>query len=108
MEFAKVTGIVRTELLKEVVQRLQDTGFNGMTLGHVFGYGEYANYFTGQTRMRHARIELFVAMDRAEQVAASIIDVAFTGNAGDGLVTISPVTKLYRIRTKAQPSQDEL
>lgn len=56
----------------------------------------------------HFKIEIFAEVNRAEQIVIIIMDAAHTGSAGDGLVVVSPVQKVFRIRTKALAKSGEV
>jgi nitrogen regulatory protein P-II 1 len=73
----------------------------------VKGYGEYANFFNPNWLVTHARIEIYTEEARVDEIAAAIMDVANTGVEGDGILAVIPVSKLYRIRTKSEITQDE-
>ena len=108
MELRKVTAIIRCDALDRVEERLQDLGVKGLTVTNVKGFGEYANFFAHTWLVTHSRIEIFTEKNRAEQIAAVIMQAAHTGGAGDGLVVILPVEKLFRIRTKAEAMPEEI
>ncbi|HHH35412.1 MAG TPA: P-II family nitrogen regulator [Gammaproteobacteria bacterium] len=96
----KGNGIIRRDALKAVEQVLQDMGVEGISVTQVRGYGEYADTYRDDWLVSHARLEIFTGEDQAEPVAEAIMGAAHTGNAGDGVVAILPVLKLYRIRTR--------
>ena len=80
----------------------------GISVSRVKGYGEYANFYARDWLTSHARIEIFTAAEHAEQIVAAIIDAAHVGQAGDGIVAILPVEKLYRIRSRAEAFAGEI
>ncbi len=104
----KVTAIVRVEVLERVEGRLQDLRVPGITVTKVKGYGEYENFFARDWMTEHARIEIFLRRERADEVARTIVDAAHTGVAGDGIVVVLPVESIYRIRSREVASSDEL
>lgn len=108
MELRKVTAIIRSDLLSQVEERLQDIGVKGLSVTHVKGYGEYANFFAHDWLVRHARIEIFAEKKRAEEIAQAIMETAHTGVSGDGLVAILPVEKIFRIRTRCEAGLNEI
>ena len=59
MELRKVTAIIRSSSQEQVEGRLQGMNVKGMSVGHVKGYGEYANFFTHDWQVTHSRIEIF-------------------------------------------------
>lgn len=100
MSFAKITAIVRPAVVSDIENLLHREGIPGMSVGHVKGYGDYADFYRNDWMVSHVRIEIFISESMAESVAEKIMDVAHTGLEGDGLIAISPVTAIYHIRTK--------
>ncbi len=107
MELKKVVAIVRGTVLEDVEERLRQLGIKGISVSHIKGYGEYANLFTADRMTAHAKIEIFSKQSAVDDIVAAIIETAHRGIAGDGIVAIQPVEKLYRIRTKAEPKDHE-
>ncbi|NOZ14157.1 MAG: P-II family nitrogen regulator [Acidobacteria bacterium] len=98
MEQKKITAIVRTGRLEAVEQALQAVGVKGITVTRVKGYGEHTNFFSSGWYCTHARIEIYTEKSRVQEIANTIIAAAQTGRAGDGIIAILPVDRLYRIR----------
>jgi nitrogen regulatory protein P-II 1 len=102
MEFAKVTAIIRNELVEKVEVALEKVGVSGFTVTKVSGVGEWEkkfSFYNGPSP--HCEIEIFTEGNRAEEIARVIMDAAHTGSVGDGLVAVLPVNMVFRIRTKA-------
>lgn len=95
----KLTAIVRVSALDAVQRRLHELHVPGLSVTRVKGYGEYANFFTPDWTVQHARIEIFLPRERSDEVARAIADVARTGEPGDGIVVVLPVERLYHIRS---------
>ncbi len=108
MEFRKVTAIVRSDYFGRIEEKLVRMRVGGMTVTHVMGFGEYANFFSQSWLTAHVRFEIFAERNRAEEIARAIVETAHTGGPGDGLVVILPVEKVIRIRTKAVAAQGEI
>ncbi|MBI4767802.1 MAG: P-II family nitrogen regulator [Deltaproteobacteria bacterium] len=102
MEWKKVVAIIRTDKLEGVEERLKKIRVRGISVTRGKGYGEYANFFTSDWFVTHARLEIYCEASRADDVANTITEAAHTGLAGDGIVAVIPVEKIYRIRTKAE------
>lgn len=100
MSFAKITAIVRPAAVSAIEDLLHREGIPGMSIGHVKGYGDYADFYRNDWMVSHVRIEIFIAESLAEHIAEKIMNVAHTGLEGDGLVAILPVSAIYHIRTK--------
>jgi len=106
MSFAKITAIVRPSTVDAIEALLHEEGVPGMSIGHVKGYGDYADFYRNDWMVSHVRIEIFIAESRAEKVAEKIMDAAHTGLEGDGLVAIQPVSAVFHIRTKKRCAED--
>jgi len=102
MTIRKVTAIFRQSMLEAVEKALQEQGIHGFSITSVQGCGEYMNFYSQDCTSRHSRIEIFVDVDRAEDIADTIMHAAHIGQPGDGIVAILPVEKLYHIRTKSK------
>lgn len=107
MELKLVVAIVRSAVLETVEERLRQHGVKGISVSLVRGYGEYANLYRTDRMVGNAKIEIFTAQANVDEVVAVIMETAHQGIAGDGLVAVLPVEKLYRIRTKAEIELDE-
>ncbi len=107
-EYSKITAIVRRDCLETVEERLRARGVRGISVSHVKGYGEYSNFYARDWLVAHARIEIFSDRNDAETIAETILDAAHSGTAGDGIVSIQPVDKVYRIRTRSEARAGEI
>jgi nitrogen regulatory protein P-II 1 len=106
MSFRKVTAIFRPYRLEAVEDRLRELAVPGISVTKVTGYGEYANYYTSDLMSSSVRVEVFIGQHRAEEIAKAIMEAAFTGLEGDGIVAILPVESVYHIRTKQECEHD--
>ena len=93
-----LTAIVRTDSLEGIVKSFLDKGIRGMTITQVKGIGEQMQLLNPYTI--HSRIEIFLPDDSATEAANMILEHAHTGGAGDGLIAVSPVERMMKIRTK--------
>ena len=109
MEFRKITAIVRLERTEPVKKRLKSIHVPGVSCTEVNGYGEYADYYSPDWQVTHARFEIFVEASRCEEIVEAIMAEARTGVTGDGIVAVLPVAQLYRIRSgeAASDSKDK-
>ena len=108
MELRKVTAVIRSRMLKQVEERLQEMKVKRLSVSNVKGFGEYDNFFTHDWNITHSRIEIFTEKSKAEEIARAILETAHTGKAGDGFIAVLPVDKLFRIRNKAEARIDEM
>ncbi len=108
MEFKKITAIFRLYLLESVEKRLRELGVKGITVSHVKGYGEYKQFFTHDCLSEEARIEIFALKDEVDAIVRAILESAHTGVAGDGLVAVLPVEKIFRIKSGSEALPTEI
>ena len=104
MALVKITAVIRRDALESVETRLKQVGVPGITVSTVKGFGEYANFFSHDWMVSHARIELFVAADEVDAIIAAIREAAATGEAGDGIIAVLPVNHLIKIRSGEEAS----
>jgi nitrogen regulatory protein P-II 1 len=100
MKFRKVTAIIRPERLQAVEDCLKKHAVPGISVTKVKGFGEHMDFFKPDWLCQHVRIEVFIDVGRAERVSEAIMDAAYTGEEGDGIIAILPVESVYHIRTK--------
>lgn len=98
MDFCKVTAIIRPEKLEAVEEVLKKLNVRGMSVSKVKGFGEYANFYTSDWLCTHARVEVFAEEQRGDELAAAMMEAAYTGVEGDGIVAVSPVQSVYHVR----------
>ena len=108
MELKLVVGIIRPGALEPVEKRLQEIGVRGLTVMRGKGYGAYANFFARDWLVDQVKLEIYVERDRADSVAQAILDAAYTGSTGDGIVAILPVEKVLSVRTRAEEIPNRL
>ena len=102
----KIGAIVRVEKLEAVKGALEKSGYPGMTIVTVEGHGRQKG-LVQQFRGREYRVDLLpkrkieiVAKDEnVERILTTIIEVARTGEIGDGKIFVSSVDEVMRIRT---------
>lgn len=107
MPLKKVTAIVRDTRVARILNQLKTHGVGGASVFRVKGFGEYTNHYAADGLEPYSRIEIITDSARAHDVAQLIVDESHTGLAGDGIVAVSPVETLIRIRDKAQIGRDE-
>ena len=102
----KIEAIVRTFKLEDIVQQLRAVGVTGMTVTDVQGLSPSTatpNVFRGSryTTESAPRYQLMIAvLDEAVDAVVRAIRVAGTTESpGDGIVTVSDVAAVVRVRT---------
>lgn len=56
----------------------------------------------------NAKIEIFTEQSAVDAIVATIMELAHRGIAGDGIMAVLPVEKLYRIQGKAEAEPSDL
>jgi len=107
MEFRKITAIIRLDRAEQVEHKLKTIGVPGMSCTHVKGYGEYADFYSSDWKVEHARVELFVKATQVKEIVDAILEEAGTGTAGDGIIAVLPVEHLYHIRSGDDATEKE-
>jgi nitrogen regulatory protein P-II 1 len=92
-----ITAIVRTSALEGVVKSLEETGIRGITISEIRGTGEEMRINSPYTI--HDRLEIIVPDEKVDTVSETILRHAKTGFPGDGLIAVTPVDYLIRLRT---------
>ncbi len=91
-------AIIRTTCLERTVKALEERGIKGITISDVKGTGEQVELFKPYTI--HKRIDIIVPDDKADEVSVIILENSHTGLAGDGIIAVSPVDYMIKIKTK--------
>ena len=101
-----VIAIVKPFKLDDVKAELLNLGVQGMTVSEARGFGRqrgHTEVYRGTEYkidfVPKVRIEVVVDDSEEHVVVSKIMEIARTGQIGDGKVWVMPVDALYRIRT---------
>jgi nitrogen regulatory protein P-II 1 len=101
-----ITAIIRPEKLGAVLEALYRAEVRGLTITRAHGHGgemEEVETYRGTTvkmdLVEKVRIEIGVSDHFVEPTIAAIIASARTGEVGDGKIFVTPVERVFRIRT---------
>jgi nitrogen regulatory protein P-II 2 len=101
-----ITAIIKPFKLDDVRQAVAEIGVQGITVTEVKGFGRqkgHTELYRGAEYvvdfLPKAKIELAVADDMFEQVVETIVDMARTGQIGDGKLFVTDLAQVIRIRT---------
>lgn len=102
----KVEAVFRHEKVNEVRDALDAIGIKGMTFTEVKGCGHQKGYtetYRGAKMTIHLRpkvkLETVVDDSLVDKAVDTVIDVARTGEIGDGKIFVSHIEQARRIRT---------
>ena len=107
MDIKQIVAIIRRDKLEPVEKKLQGMGVERINVSKVKGYGEYHDFFARDWMVEEVRLEIFTRKDEVETIATAIMDAAYTGVPGDGIVAVVPVEKFFLIRTKSEATPEE-
>lgn len=109
----KIEAIIRPVKLDAVKAALVNVGITGMTVTPIRGYGRQKGHvetYRGATKaiefQQKVKVEVILPDERAETIAAAILETAKTGQIGDGKVFFMPVDRSVRIRTGTDDSSE--
>lgn len=103
----KIEAIIRPFKLDDVREALSEIGVRGMTLTEVKGYGRqkgHTELYRGSEYkidfLPKIKVEIIANDAMVENIVATIIKAAKTGQVGDGKIFVSPVQDVIRVRTE--------
>lgn len=105
----EIKAIIQPHRLSAVIEALQQMeGLPGVTVSEVKGFGRNRGK-SAESRaeepfveyVRKTKIEIVVPDQIVDEVVRTIVERGSTGHPGDGLIFISDVEKVVRIRTGA-------
>lgn len=105
-EMKKIEAVIRLEKLEDVMDALEKLGYPGMSVTHIEGHGRQkgiVEQFRGRefkvNLIPKIKLEIVVKDADIEKITKAIIDVAKTGEIGDGKIFIYAIENVLRIRT---------
>lgn len=103
----KLEAIIRPHILNNVHTALQEAGFPGLTVSEVRGYGRQKGHkeiYRGSEYniefVPKVKIEMVCKDEMIENAISIIIELAKTGQVGDGKIFVLPIEDAIRIRTE--------
>jgi nitrogen regulatory protein PII len=103
----KIEAIIRPHKLDEVHTALQESGFSGLTVSEVKGYGRQKGHkeiYRGSEYniefVPKIKLELICSDKDSERALEIIISKSKTGEVGDGKIFITNIDEAIRIRTE--------
>ncbi|HBT20844.1 MAG TPA: P-II family nitrogen regulator [Peptococcaceae bacterium] len=103
----KIEAVIREEKLEALKEKLESSGFIGMTVFKVKGRGNqggiYLEWRAGNYKvdmLPKLMLMMVVKDEDVERVIDIISETCSTNSEGDGKIFISPIDDVVRIRTK--------
>jgi len=102
-----IKAYIRYRKMEEVYHALEKNGFHSMTMMECEGTGQYADQehehisskYPFAEAYRVVKLEILVEKERVPELVGLIRKNARTGYRGDGMVIVSPVEEVYKVRT---------
>ncbi|MCG6947504.1 MAG: P-II family nitrogen regulator [Acidobacteria bacterium] len=108
----EIKAYIRVSKVDDVIRTLRKAGAPGITVTrvHGVGYGYEPYLFTlAPSELKKtaevAKLEVVCEEDCADHAAEVIVQVARTGDPGDGIVFTTPVERAVKIRTGDEDSR---
>ena len=102
----RIAAVVRPAKLEPLKEALFQAKISGMTIYQVHGCGNqhgWKEYFRGSevflNMIPKVKFEIIVEDSRVDEIVDVIVDVARTGEVGDGKIFISSIDSVVRVRT---------
>ena len=103
----KIEAIIREDKVNDVKDALADIGIMGLNIFEVRGHGRQGGIQlvgragTYQVNMLpKIQVNIVLSDRNLEAAIEAILKSAYTGEPGDGLIFVSPVEEVIRIRTR--------
>ena len=108
----KMEIIIRRKKVDAVKKKLYEMGATGIMLSNIAGYGQDEGYiqkyrgkeYTFQT-VQKMKLEMVVRDEQVGAIIQIVMDLARTGNHGDGRIYVYDVSEVIRIRTGERGSE---
>ncbi|MDE5417632.1 P-II family nitrogen regulator [Ancylomarina sp. DW003] len=104
----EIKAFIRPNKVNDILHHLKEAGFENITISSAEGTGKFQdeNAFVSQkfsvTDSPIAKIEIVVYDDNVENVVSIISKYGKTLNSGDGLIYVSNVESVFRVKTGFQ------
>lgn len=103
----KVEAIIREDKVGDVVDALAEIGIVGLNIYEIRGHGRQGGVTlvgragTYQVNMLpKIQVNIVLSEHNLEQAIEAILQAAYTGEPGDGIIFVCPVDEVIRVRTR--------
>jgi len=103
----KIEAIIREDKVNDIMTALNDIGIVGMNMFEVRGHGRQGGVQlvgragTYQVNMLpKIQINIVLSAHNLEAALEAILKAAYTGETGDGIIFVTPVEDVIRVRTR--------
>jgi nitrogen regulatory protein P-II 1 len=103
----RIEAVVQSEVSRQVVKAVRNTGVGGVTLIESLGQGGGDRPEIGGKQIEFNSTDVIITVvndSQLDSVVSAIMDTAHTGEKGDGKIFITNVEESYDISTKGKSS----
>ncbi len=105
----EIKAFVRVYKVDRIIEALQNLGITDFTVGDVMGVGKHLEDLTDaeysmeiiKKYSKISKLELVCRADKVQEIIAVLRKEAYTGMKGDGIIYVTPVETVVKIRTGA-------
>jgi nitrogen regulatory protein P-II 1 len=104
--FRKIEAIIREEALDAVREALAGIGIVGMNVFEIRGHGRLGSQehswrytYLHKDMLPKIQLNIILSEHNVERTVEAIMRAARTGKEGDGIIFISPIEDVVRVRT---------
>jgi nitrogen regulatory protein P-II 1 len=103
----KIEAIIREDKVNDVKEALREIGIVGLNLFEIRGHGRQGGItLAGRSgtyqvdMLTKVQLNIILSEHNLEETIEAILNAAYTGETGDGLIFVYPVDEVFRIRTR--------
>ena len=103
----KIEAIIREDKVNDVKDALKELGIVGLNIFEIRGHGRQGGIkLSGRSGtyqvdlLPKIQVNIVLSDRNLEETIEAILKSAYTGETGDGLIFVSPVDEVIRIRTR--------
>jgi nitrogen regulatory protein P-II 1 len=102
-----IKAYIRHRMMEKVYQSLRNAGFCCMTMTECEGTGRYSDHekqhispkYPFADAYRVIKLEILIEDKTVQKIVELIRQAGRTGYSGDGMIIVSPVDEVYKVRT---------
>lgn len=99
MALKNVTAIIQESYLTPVIESLRRNDVPGVSVMYIKGFGEYRNSFARNSLVDNVRLDIIIDESRVDIIRNIVFE-----HAGSGIISVTDVDSLYRIRDQKKIS----
>ncbi|PIN84583.1 MAG: transcriptional regulator [Nitrosopumilales archaeon CG15_BIG_FIL_POST_REV_8_21_14_020_33_23] len=104
----RIEAIVQSDVSKQVIKEIRKVGVGGVTLIQSLGQGAGERPEIGGRQIEFNSIDVIVTVvhdSEVNLVVSAIMNIAHTGQKGDGKIFVTNVDEAYDISTKEKSTE---